>query len=457
MDFRNLSSDFLKIARVLEVSHASNGKSVLISRGSSIWNNLSAYSTLNEWTPRHRIVQTSLLDAIGQGDGGKLGVFLTASLFLGLAKLPDGGHPDLTSEIKSCVDHIRSHIRARAREATRGDLLRVCEGLDEGLSEVLVDAVLQAGADTHISLEKYDGVGAEMQQTESFFAALPTPTLQEDVTLRGPLLALLSERVFSFEQVKAPLELMGSFPGRPLLIVAPMIGGDALGTLKLNRENGVVEAYGVEAPLVSWGRGWLDDLAAFTGGVVYEPLLHSEFKTEYFGSALEINLQPGKLVVDPYDDHAEATSQRIDLLLREAGEIPHPHTQDLWRQRAAALAGTLVRLKVGGTTEAEARVRRSRAEKVLISLSDMVRNGCVSGAIPTLAECVSSVPQLDHALRAPLRVVARNLNYHDPMSVIGREEIYTPFPMGRLLSLSEKALSVATTLASIGGFVTSKR
>lgn len=458
MDFRDFAHDFQKISHILSLSHASNGRSVLISRGKDIWANVSAYSTLNEWNPAHRIVQTSLFDVIGQGDGGKLGVFLTTSLFLALAKLPDGGHPLITSEIREAIDTTRAHIRAHTREPTRADLLSLCSSLGEELSEIVVDAVLQAGVDTHISLEKYDGVGAEIIESESLIAEVPTPSFQSDVSLKGPLVAFLTERVYSFEQVRAPLELMGSFPNRPLLIIAPMIGGDALGTLKINRDNQVVEAHAIEAPLVSWGRGWMEDIAAFTGGTLFEPHLHSEFSIDLFGSAKEITLQKGRVIFEPYDDHAESTSKRIDLLLREAEEIPHPHTQDTWRKRAAALGGSLVRLKVGGTTEADARVRRNKTEKVIVSLSDMIRNGCVDGSIPTLANSpITGVPQLDHALRAPLRVVARNHNYGIPQSALSLPPIQEPFPTGRLLSLIDRSISVATTLASVGGVVFSKR
>ena len=448
MSFRLFIPDIEEISALLVCSHASSGKSVLLSRHGQVFSNLSAKSTLNEWSPRHRVVQKGFLDVVGEGDGGKLGCFLTISLIRSLAKHKHGGHPDLTREISEALPQVLNEIQRRSLPSEKHHLVSLARDLD--FAEPLADAVSLAGAETHISLEKYEGVGCEVVESESFYSEARPLQLSEQVSLKGAMVALLPIRASRFGDISEPLELMGTFPNRPLVIIAPMMRGEALATIKRNREEGVVEAYGVESPLVTWGRGWLEDVASFTGGTIYEKHLYPEFKTEFFGSALEITLKPNEVVIDPYDDHAETTAQRIGQLLREAETSPHTHTQDLWRKRASILGGTLVRVKVGGVTEAEARLNRGKAEKALTSMSTMMRGGHVEGSVATLSEIQGIHPIIDRALVAPLRVVALNKGTPDLSSTLKDNPCLTePFPTDRLIDLVSRAFSVATTLCSV--------
>ena len=72
MSFRQMIPDIEEISSLLVISHASSGKSIAITRNNQHFSNLSAKSTLNEWTPRHKLVQSALLDVVGSGDGGNL-------------------------------------------------------------------------------------------------------------------------------------------------------------------------------------------------------------------------------------------------------------------------------------------------------------------------------------------------------------------------------------------------
>ncbi len=455
MSFRLFIPDIEEISALLVCSHASSGKTVAVCRNGQVFSNLSAKSTINQWTPKYRVVQKAFLDIVGEGDGGKLGCFLAISLIRSLAKHKHGGHPDLTREVLSHLTEIEAQIISRSRGAERKDLVSL--GQDLPFAESLADAVFLSGAESHISLEKYEGVGCEVVESESLYSEVRSMGVSEQTSLKGAMVALIPKRLSSFQDVAEPLELMGSFPQRPLLIVAPMIRGEALATIKKNRDGGVVEAYGVEAPLVSWGRGWLEDVASFTGGKLYDPMIYSEYGLEMYGSAREVTLKPNEIIIDPYDDHAECTSQRINQLLHEASQSPHAHTRDLWRKRASMLGGTLIRLKVGGVTEAEGRVNRSKSEKAITSMGMMLQGGCIDGVIPILSEIQGVHPIVDRALLAPLRVVALNnkiANLESAKSLSPR--LRDPFPTERVLSLVRNSFSVATTLCSVAKIIKGK-
>lgn len=453
--FHSFIPSINELLRILEVAHASKGGSVLLERGGSVWNNPSSQSIINAWDTRHKIIQTSFLEIVSGGDGGKLGCFIAGDLIKSFARAYDPpAHPELTRGVSEAWRSLKPILSGNP--STEQVVLEIGarSELDEEAIKEVAQAIYLAGSmSSHVTLEKWTGVGCETSVSDALHARVKVH-LDKEVNLKGAMFALFSRPVFQSKHILTALESMGGFEGRPLVVVAPMVGGEALKMINLNRNKGVLEAYAVDAPRVTWGKGWLDDLASFTGASVFDPELESNFQTEFFGSALEVLLNYQEMFVYPYDDHAEGTAERAEYLLREASESTHPHTQDLLRNRANALTGSLVRLKVGGVTEAEGRWNRVLAEKALLSMSDAVRNGHVKGVIPYLARLETGNQILDRALRSPLQVVARNmgLNHTDP-AIWDAPKMWEPFPFGRLLQILERAVSVATMISSVGKVV----
>ncbi len=448
-----------ELSSLLVKSHASNGGSVLLSRNNKIWNNLSAKSIINAYSPpqHSRIIQTSFLELCHSGDGCKWGVFLTTSILRSFHKAYGEVHPKLTDQVKISVDKAISQIPTLPSDKEVLREIGLQSRVDEETVDKISEAIYLAGSlSSHVSLEKWEGTGCEVIETESFHASLKVHHNKE-AYLKGTMFALFNRPVFEVEQIIDVLEYMGSFEGRPLVIIAPMIGGKALQTIKMNNHKGTLEVYACDSPRVIWGKGWLDDFASFTGSTVFD-YKYEKFKPEFYGSAIETVLNYHEMIVDPYDDHVDKTADRVDELLREAESCPFPHTQDQLRKRANALNGTLVRLKVGGATEAEARVKRGLVEKSLISMMDAKSNGYVEGAIPTLYNIETGNEILDRALKAPFKVVCHNLgtSENDP-SVWNIKELYEPFPVGRMIELIEKSVSIATTIGSVGYVVRSKK
>ena len=434
-------------------SHASYGGTVLISRSGTVWNNPSTKSILNAWHPKDsagRLLQTSFLDICGNGDGCKLGVFIACSLIRDFVRLGESAHPDHTEKVKSALPSVLDRIPSvHASENILLDI-GVGGGLDLGSVRSVAEALTLSGASSsHISLERGKGVGIEVEESDSWVSNTRVHH-DSEVYLSGAMFALFSRPVFKVEQILKALENMGSFEGRPLVVVAPIIGSEALSTINLNRSKGVLDVYACEVPRVTWGRGWLDDLASFTGATVFDEGVYPEYLTEFFGSALDVVLNRREMVITPYDDHTESASLRADALLREAQTIPFAHTQDLWKKRANALTGTLVKIKVGGVTEAEARWKRTLVEKSLTSMGDASINGCVKGVIPMLHQLPVENPLLKKALSFPYAVVCENYNTSiADKSMLTKPHAYDHFPTGRLKELLTKAVSVATTVGSV--------
>lgn len=448
-----------ELSSLLVLSHASNGGTVLLSRNNKIWNNLSAKSIINAYhpEPHARIIQTSLLELCKSGDGCKLGAFITISLLRSFHRHYGEIHPKITDQVKRTVDIA---VNAVPRFESNQEILKEI-GLQSELNEESIDKISEAiylagSLSSHVSLEKWEGNGCEVVETESFHASLRIHH-EKEVYLKGPMFALFSRPVFEVNHILNAMEYMGSFEGRPLVIIAPMVGGKALQAIKMNNHKGTLEVYACDAPRVIWGKGWLDDFASFTGATVVDQQ-YEKFTPEFYGSAISTVFNYSEMIVDPYDDHVDKTADRVEELLREAESSPHTHTQDQLRKRANALNGTLVRLKVGGATESEARWRRVLAEKALISMMDAKVNGYVKGAIPTLYNIETGNEYLDRALKAPFKVVCHNLGTaENDASVWDIKELYEPFPVGRLIELLDKSISIATTIGSVGHVIRSKR
>jgi len=439
--------DINEITRALELSHESRGGMVSIVRPGSYLLNPNALSTINAWTPKHKIIQTSMLDLAQKGDGGKTAVFVFSALMRELGKIPSKDRLNQRAPILDEMIEVLSLIQERSRIATDQDKLSL-EKIDLGLAGALSEAVKLSNGG-HVSLEKGESVDVKVEQTDSLVTSIVSLGYEEDINLKGPMIALYGEMIHEFDQVLGTMELMGSFEGRPLLICAPMIAKKVRSAVALNRNKGVLDCHLIESPRVSWGKGWMEDVGAFTGATIYERNLHGDFQNPYYGSAMEITLKKDEIIIDPYDDHVDATAERAESLLKEASQSPHAHTRDLLQKRAYALLGSLVRVKIGGVTELEAKVRRAKAEKLLLSLSDMHRNGCIDGILSVFGEIGRDRKTiLGKALREPWNVACRNLKTYteDPMIL---DRARHPFPTARAQDILKKAVANALTLSMV--------
>lgn len=440
--------------QALVYSHASRGGSTCLYRNGKVWNNNSALSILNAWSPTHRVVQKAFLDVCGTGgDGCKLGVFIAGSLLKTIHKM---GQPLTQNQVDSFLADFDYKVDVHKKKSTEDVLLSIGgrTSLPDEHLRVLCEGLRTAGVDSHIALEKGYGVQTEVIQSEALQTEIHFPS-DEQINLKGAMFALFEYPLLTGVEVQEAMELMGGFEGRPLVVISPLMGKEVKTTINLNRNKGIIEAYGIEIASTNWNNGWLEDIAAFTGATVHTRL-DSSFSAPFYGSALDVSLSNNRMIIEPYDDHAERTAERASSLLSEAATTLHPHTQDLYRKRAAALMGSLLRVKVGGVTESEARFNLNLAEKSFISMSDTLRNGYIEGSIPFLSQIETDNEVINHALKAPLRVVCHNTQ-RSIQEVLSNPLLMEPLPVGRFKELVERAFSVALTLGNIGYIIKSKR
>lgn len=429
--------DDLKEISYLLLSSYANGKNVVLSRNKELFINPSAKSTLLAWE-KNKYVRGFLYEICGEGDGCKTAIFVLYSLLSSLHKLPKP-KPISFGELDVQVSN-----------ATREDLVKI----SPDLPDVLYDALLTNGTDIHISVEVGERVDLEVIHSEGFIAKCPTPRWEKEVSLKGPMVAMISRPIHKVEEITPILENL--IEGRPIVIIAPYYSQQVLDMITLNRNKGVIEAYAIETPKVTWSYEWLKDLESFVGGEV-QVEHHSEFKIEWYGSAYEVKIKLDEVIFEQYEDKVELTSKRIDRLNYEADHL----TSDLYfmreqlKQRVSALSGSLIRVKVGGVTEVEARNRRTVIEKEIQTLVSAVKGGVIrEGFVLALYKLGSFArdPIVNKAFQAPLSYVMTNVRVEN-MRDLDFKKLCIPFPVIRFRELMSKVESIANVWSSIGSKV----
>lgn len=426
--------DFDELVYLMKSSFGGSGKTVMLSRNKKILINPSAKTTLLAWDT-NKYVRGFIYEICGEGDGCKTAIFILHSLLRELNKL-DKPYPI----------HFNLKESLKGTDATREDLKLIAPDLPE----ILYDALLSNGTDIHISVEVGEGVDIEVIHSEGYIAKCSTPRWEKEISLKGPMVAMVSRPIHKIEEITPILENL--IEGRPIVIVAPYYSKQVLDVITLNRNKGVIQAYAIETPKTTWSNEWLKDLESFVGGEV-QVEHHKEFNTEWYGSAYEVKIKLDEVIFEQYDDKIELTAKRIDRLNYEADNL----SSDLYfmreqiNQRVSALSGSLIRVKVGGITEVEARNRRTRTEKMIQTLVSAVRGGVIKDGIVLYCNDLSAQYKDDvisKALQIPLKAIMDSVGVSS-VKDIDMDKLRIPFPYLRFKELISKIESIVNVWSSI--------
>jgi chaperonin GroEL len=303
---------------------------------------------------------------------------------------------------------------------------------DESVGEIIAEAMDKVGKAGVITVEDGSGLENELDVVEGmeFDRGYLSPyfvTNQDSmsVELDDPVILLHDKKISNIRDLLPILEGVAK-AGRPLLIVAEDIEGEALATLVVNNMRGIVKVAAVKAPGFGDRRkAMLEDIAILTGGTVIADevgLTLEKATMEDLGSAKSINISKDTTVIVDGAGEAGAIKSRVAQISAQAEESSSDYDREKMQERVAKLAGGVAVIKVGAMTEVEMKEKKARVEDALHSTRAAVEEGVVPGggvALIRVLEAASKAEAANHdqaigikiALRAmeePLRQIVTN-------------------------------------------------
>ncbi|MDH4190429.1 MAG: chaperonin GroEL [Betaproteobacteria bacterium] len=383
------------------------------------------------------------------GDGTTTATLLAAGIVAeGMKYVTAGLNPmDLKRGIDTAVDALAVELKKLARPcASRTEIRQVASisaNNDPSIGELIAEAMDKVGKEGVITVEDGRGLKSELEMVEGmqFDRGFLSPYFVNDpdkqnAALDDPYILLHDKKISSIRDLVPVLERIAQ-AGKPLLVIAEEIEGEALATLVVNTLRGVLKACAVKAPGFGDRRkAMLEDIAVLTAGsVVSEELGLSleKVQIENLGRAKRVEVDKDDTTIIGGAGDTQKIQARIAAIRRDAKDATSDYDKEKLLERAAKLAGGVAILKVGAATETEMKERKARVEDALHATHAAIEEGVLPGGGVALLRARTRIAQLRganpdqdagiqivmRALEDPLRQIVANTG-EEPSVVLAR-------------------------------------
>ncbi len=275
----------------------------------------------------------------------------------------------------------------------------------EKVGEYISDAMEKVGSDGVITIEESKGMSTELDVVEGMqfdrgylSQYMVTDTEKMVADLENPYILITDKKISNIQEILPLLESVVK-SGRPLLIVADDVDGEALPTLVLNKIRGTFNVVAVKAPGFGDRRkSQLEDLAILTGGTVITEELGLELKEatiESLGTAARVTVDKDKTTVVEGAGNKDAISQRVAVIKAQVEQTTSDFDREKLQERLAKLAGGVAVIKVGAATETELKAMKLLIEDALNATRAAVEEGIVSGGGTALVNVISALDKIE--------------------------------------------------------------
>ena len=369
------------------------------------------------------------------GDGTTTATVLAQAMIReGLKNVTAGANPMILRKgIDKAVTRALEELKAISKPIESKEAIAQVAAIsaaDEEVGELIAEAMERVGNDGVITIEESRGFTTELDVVEGmqFDRGYLSPYMISDsdkmeASLDNPYILITDKKISNIQEIIPVLEQQG----KPILIVAEDIEGDALATLVLNKLRGTFNAVAVKAPGFGDRRkAMLEDLATLTGGQVITEDLGLDLKSaslDMLGRASKVVVTKDTTTVVEGAGNEDAIKARVQTIRNQIEETTSDFDREKLQERLAKLAGGVAVVKVGAATETELKERKLRIEDALNATRAAVEEGIVAGGGTSLINVIPAVRALLaevtadeatgvklvlRALEAPVRQIAEN-------------------------------------------------
>jgi chaperonin GroEL len=376
------------------------------------------------------------------GDGTTTATILTQIMVQeGLKNIAAGASPiELKKGMEKGLDFVLEKLKSKSIKINGSDIKKVATvsaGGDEEIGSIISKAMDIVTSDGVITVEESQSLETELDITEgmSFDRGYSSPYFVTDqerqiCELENPKILITDQKISTLTNLVPILEEVQK-SASPFLILAEDIEGEALTTLVLNKNSGVLNVSAVRAP--SFGerrKAALEDIAILTGAKLIsedQSMKLEEVTLNDLGKAKKITISKDKTTIVAFDDTKDLVQARVEKLKREVEITESEYDKDKINERIAKLAGGVALIKVGAATETEMKYKKLRIEDSLNATKAAIEEGVVSGGGQTLIEIsnelsnsrkeisddlTTGIDIITNALLEPTKQIAKNAGFN---------------------------------------------
>jgi chaperonin GroEL len=372
------------------------------------------------------------------GDGTTTATVLAQAIYsIGAKNVAAGANPmDLKRGIDKAVSAIVSELKSQSRtiETSKeiAQVATISANSDEEIGQMIANAMEKVGKEGVITVEEARGTETEVKTVEGMqfdrgylSPYFVTNTEKMEADLDRPFILISEKKVSSMKELLPVLEQVAQ-TGRPLLIIAEDVDGEALATLVVNKIRGALKVAAVKAPGFGDRRkAMLEDIAILTGGQVISEERGFKLENasiEYLGTAEKILIDKDNTTIVNGAGQSENIQGRVNQIKAQIENTTSDYDREKLQERLAKLSGGVAILYIGAATEVEMKEKKDRVDDALHATRAAVEEGIIAGGGVAFIRAIKALDNIQASnedektginiirvgLEAPLRTIVAN-------------------------------------------------
>jgi chaperonin GroEL len=362
-------------------------------------------------------VATKTQDVVGDGTTTAT-VLAQAMTREGLKNVTAGANPMVIKRgIERAVETAVAEIKKVSKPVKGSDAITQVASVsanDPEIGKLIAEAMEKVGSDGVITVEESKTTATALETVEGMqfdrgyvSPYMATDTEKMEAVLSDPLLLITDKKISAIQDLLPVLEKVVQ-RGRPLLIIAEDVEGEALATLVVNKLRGTLTAVAVKAPGFGDRRkAMLEDIAILTGGQVISEdigLKLENVSLDMLGTARQVKVAKEETTIVGGSGQTDAIKKRIAVIKAQIEESTSDYDKEKLQERLAKLSGGVAVIQVGAATEVELKEKKLRIEDALSATRAGVEEGMVAGGGTALIRALPAIEKLANTLEGDEKV-----------------------------------------------------